>query len=272
MRARGRRLHGWRRIAGSAWGAPDDPQFYGDLELDVGALLDYQFRLREDAGERVTLTHLIGRAVAYALAENPALGVRIAHGREYPRQSVDVFFIVADPDSDELTGVKIDRADQKSVGQIADELAAAARAIRTGADPSFARTKRLLDRLPRPVARLAIRGGAWLTSDLDLDLPALGLRRESFGAAMISSVGMWGVVRAYSPLAAYYRVPVLVLLGAVREQPVAIAGKVVVRPILVLTATFDHRYVDGALAARFAAAVQDYCRDPGAHEPAITSR
>jgi len=43
----------------------------------------------------------------------------------------------------------------------------------------------------------------------------------------------------------------------------------VARPMLTLTATFDHRYVDGLHAARFAAAVRDYCATPARFEPAL---
>lgn len=267
-RPSGRRLHGWRKLAGATWGGPNDPQFYGDLEIDAGALLEYQLQLREGAGVRVTMTHLIGRAVAHALAESPGMCVRIARGREIPRETADVFFIVSDPAGEELTGVKIVRADEKSAVEIATELDAATASIRAGSDAAFDRTKVLLDRLPTAVVRRLIRVGAWLSSDLDLDLPSLGLRRESFGGAMITSVGMWGITRAYSPLADYYRVPVLVLIGAVQQRPVAVSGRVVVRPIVVCTATFDHRYVDGAHAAKFANAVQAYCADPWSFEPA----
>jgi pyruvate/2-oxoglutarate dehydrogenase complex dihydrolipoamide acyltransferase (E2) component len=50
----------------------------------------------------------------------------------------------------------------------------------------------------------------------------------------------------------------------------AVAGdEVVVRPILTMTATFDHRYVDGFHAARFAAAVRSYCESPARFEPAL---
>jgi pyruvate dehydrogenase E2 component (dihydrolipoamide acetyltransferase) len=80
---------------------------------------------------------------------------------------------------------------------------------------------------------------------------------------------MWGVGRAYSPLAHYYRVPLLVLVGAVRKAPVAIGDEVVVRPMLTLTATFDHRYVDGFHAAQFAEAVRGYCQAPAHFEPAL---
>lgn len=91
--------------------------------------------------------------------------------------------------------------------------------------------------------------------------------RQAFGGAMVTSVGMWGVRRAFSPLAAYYRVPVLVLVGAVEQRAVVVDGQVVARPVLGVTATFDHRYVDGAQAVRFAAAAREYCANPVAYEP-----
>jgi pyruvate dehydrogenase E2 component (dihydrolipoamide acetyltransferase) len=122
--------------------------------------------------------------------------------------------------------------------------------------------------LPRWLLRAAIRFCAWLTSDLNLDLPKLGLPRQAFGSAMITSVGMWDVSTAYSPLAAYYRVPVLLLVGTVESRPVAHAGSVVVRPMMTLTATFDHRYVDGLQASQFAAAIREYCAHPEKFEPA----
>ena len=127
----------------------------------------------------------------------------------------------------------------------------------------------MLAKLPPRALRAALHVGAWLTSDLNLDLSSLGMPRQAFGGAMITSVGMWGIGHAYSPLAHYYRVPVLVLVGAVRKVPVAIEDQVVVRPMLTLTATFDHRYVDGFHAAQFAEAVRSYCDAPSRFEPAL---
>ena len=48
--------------------------------------------------------------------------------------------------------------------------------------------------------------------------------RQAFGGAMVTSVGMFGVTRAYSPLAAYYKIPALVLVGAVTPRPVPSPG------------------------------------------------
>jgi len=258
-------LHGWRRLAGASWSAPRDPQFYGDIEVDAAILQTFLGDVRRRTGVHVTVTHLVGKAVAHGLVAVPELGVRLAHGREYRRESTDVFFVVAD--DDELTGVKIAAADAKPVVEIARELEARVLEIRAGNDEQLGRTKAVMERLPRPLLRGAIRLSAALTSGLNLDLPKFGLPRQPFGGAMVTSVGGWGVSHAYSPLAGYYRVPLLVLVGAVTEKPMAVAGRVVARPMLGLAATFDHRYCDGLQAVRFANAAKDYLANPQAFEP-----
>ncbi len=245
-----------------------DPQFFGDLEVDATALQRYEDEVRCATGVHVTLTHLVGRAVAHGLTAVPALQVRLAHGREYDRESVDVFFIVSTAGGQELTGVKVTGADRKSAVDIAREVTSRCAAIEAGNDPELGRSKAMLTRLPPRMLRLALHLGAWLTSDLNLDLSGLGMPRQAFGGAMITSVGMWGVGHAYSPLAHYYRVPLLVLVGAVRKCPTVVDDEVVIRPMLTITATFDHRFVDGFHAAQFAAAVRDYCEDPARFEPA----
>ncbi|MCK2218967.1 2-oxo acid dehydrogenase subunit E2 [Actinomadura sp. ATCC 31491] len=263
------RLSGWRRLAMAGWRPPRDPQFYGELDLDATPLLAFQEDVRQATGVRVTMTHLAGRAVAHALAAVPELRVRLARGRLRPRESVDVFFIVATGGGHELTGLKVRDADRKPVTAVAGELSARRSRLAEGVDPELGPAKSLMARVPRWLLRPALLLSAWLTSDLDLDLSRLGLPRQPFGGAMVTSVGMWGIDRAFSPLGDFYRIPVLVLVGAVRERPVAVAGEVVARPVLTLTATFDHRYTDGFHAARFAAAVQEYCADPARFEPPI---
>jgi pyruvate/2-oxoglutarate dehydrogenase complex dihydrolipoamide acyltransferase (E2) component len=265
----GRPVTGWRRLAGASWRAPSDPQFFGSLDVDAAALLAFIDDVRKHTAARLTMTHLVGRAVAHGLASVPAMRQRLARGREYDRESVDVFFIVTTDDGKELTGVKIEHADTKSATEISDELAQRRASIAAGTDEQFGRTKRMLEVLPRPILRAGILLSAWLTSDLNVNLPKYGLPRQAFGGAMITSVGMWDVSTAYSPLASYYRVPVLVLVGSVQPRPVAQAGSVQVRPMMTLTATFDHRYVDGYQASKFAAALREYCAHPAAFEPAV---
>jgi 2-oxoacid dehydrogenases acyltransferase (catalytic domain) len=266
-----RPVTGWRKLAGASWRAPSDPQFFGSMDIDAAALVAYAQSVRERADMHVTMTHLIGRAVAHGLQTVPALRQRLSRGRVYDRESIDVFFIITTDGGRDLTGVKIEHADEKSAVEVAAELLGRRGAIQQGADPGFGRSKQMLEALPRPLLRAGLWVSAWLTSDLNLDLPRFGLPRQAFGSAMVTSVGMWGITNAYSPLTAYYRVPVLVLIGAVEPRPAARAGLVVVRPMITVTATFDHRYVDGYQAAQFASAIHAYCANPAAFEPPLPS-
>ncbi|MBS2031486.1 MAG: 2-oxo acid dehydrogenase subunit E2 [Deltaproteobacteria bacterium] len=261
------KLTGWRRIAGAMWRAPDDPQIFGTLEVDATALLAHLAHARE-AGLHLTPTHLLGRALAYALHAVPDLNVRIVGSRLYSRPSVDIFFITAVGQGD-LSGVKVVDADQKSAPEIARELGEKASALRRGKDPGFARTKRLMERLPHFMLRPLVRLFAWLAGTHALKLPALGLEASPFGSAMVSSVGMLGLPTGFSPLAWMYKVPILVLGGQIADKPVAIEGHVEVRKVMPVTATIDHRYADGWHIAALLAPFREYLADPARFEPAL---
>ncbi len=263
------RVEGWRKVASATWRGPLDPQIYGDLEIDATELLSFIEEARAATGAHVTVTHLVGRGVAHALGENPELNVRKRRGRFVPRESVDIFFVVALDGGKDLSGVKVRDADRKSAVEIAEELSTRAGRIRTGQDADFGRSKKLLARTPGPILRLSLRLVTWLTSDLGFDLRRFGLRSHPFGSALVTSVGMFGVQHAYAPLSPFYRVPFLALVSEVAEKPVVRDGEIVARPMLTMSATMDHRYLDGSHAARLAKSVRGYLEDPRAHEPPL---
>ena len=257
----GERVTGWRRVAGAMWKAPDDPQIFGALEIDARPLLDFIERQRE-LGHRVTPTHLVGRAIAHALIEVPDLNVRISHGRSVPRDTVDIFFITAVAHGHDLSGVKITSVDRKHAVEVGEELARRSSALKSGHDAEFSRSKRLMDAFPPRLLRRALRWTAFLTEQLQLDVPALGLRRSPFGSAMVTSVGMFGIPQGFAPLAWMYDVPLLVLVGEITPKPVVIAGRVEVCDMLPITATIDHRYADGWHISKAMAAFREYLAAP----------
>lgn len=269
--SRGSAIRGWRKVSVSTWGQPPDPQIFGDLEVDARPLLAFVARARA-RGVHLTLTHLVGKAVAHAFAENPDLNGHLRLGRFVPNATADVFFIVSTGEGVDLSGVKVVRADEKPAVEIAREVAERVERIHTGRDPEFGRTKGTLDHLPRWVLRPLLRLLAWLAGDLEVDLKFLGLPRRPFGSAMVSSVGMFGIGHAYAPLSPLYRVPLLILVGEVQVRPVVDGDAIVARPILPLAASLDHRYLDGYHAARLARSLKAYCADPAAFEPALAAR
>ena len=256
----------WRKVATATWRRPSDPQIYGDIEVDAEALLAFIDEARRVTGVRVTVTHVVGKAVAHALGEHPDLNVLLSGTRFVPHDSVDIFFVASVEGGRDLSGVKIDHADRKSVVEIAQELSKRVGRIRTGDDAEFGKTKRLLAGTPVWVLRPALRALTWLTVDRGVDLKRYGLPRRAFGSAIVTSVGMFGIQHAYGPLSPQYRVAMLALVSEVRKKPVVVDDEVVARPVLSLAATLDHRYLDGAGAARLARSLQAYLGNPAAFE------
>jgi pyruvate dehydrogenase E2 component (dihydrolipoamide acetyltransferase) len=81
------------------------------------------------------------------------------------------------------------------------------------------------------------------------------------GTFTISNLGMYGVEQFIAvlnpPQAA------ILAVGAIEEQPVAREGELVVRPLMSMTLTCDHRAIDGAKAAEFLREVKTLLEEPG---------
>ena len=144
--------------------------------------------------------------------------------------------------------------------------------VRTGDDAELGKGKSLLDATPTWLLGPVLRLGTWLTADRNVDLKRFGLPRQAFGSAMVSSVGTFGVHHAYGPLSPLYRVPVLALVGEIEPKPVVVDGEIVARPMLTVSATMDHRYLDGSHAARLGKSVRAYLENPAAFEPPLRHR
>jgi len=260
---RQRELSSWRKLSLSTWGRPSDPSVYGILELDATRAIAYVRRARELSGAHVTLTHVVGKAVALAIRERPEVNAVIRRGRAvYLRESADVFFQVAFDGAEDLSGAKIARADEKSVPEIALELASRAERIRSGSDRSLLRTQRLLERMPATLRALALKAAETLTYDLGLDLRAIGVPYDQFGSAMVTNVASFGLPMGFAPLVPFSRVPIVLTVGKVTDAPLAVDGSVVVRPVLRIGATFDHRLLDGAAAGHLAERFLSVMNDP----------
>jgi pyruvate dehydrogenase E2 component (dihydrolipoamide acetyltransferase) len=81
------------------------------------------------------------------------------------------------------------------------------------------------------------------------------------GTFTISNLGMYGVEQFIAvlnpPQAA------ILAVGAIEDRPVASDGDIVVRPMMTMTLTCDHRTIDGATAADFLRTVKEFLEEPG---------
>ncbi len=248
---------------------------YGSVELDATPILAY-LEAQRARGVHATVTHVVGRALAVALAERPDLNVLIRRGRFYRREDVDIFFQIAlhadsaDPAALDLSGFVVRNADTKSVADLAAEFAIRVDSVRQDTDPEMARVRRSLGRVPAPLLRPLHWVLDALQYGLNLRLP--GVPRDSFGSAMVTNVGMFGLTSGYAPLFPPAHCPIVLLIGAVTRRPWVVADekgeRVEVRPVLPLHATLDHRVLDGVQAARIAARIRELLASPDLLDPA----
>jgi pyruvate dehydrogenase E2 component (dihydrolipoamide acetyltransferase) len=251
-----------RKLAIATWASPREGNIYGKLTLDVTEAQRYIEHVRQTTGEKITVTHLVGKAAAMALKEEPSLNGRILFRRFVPFETVDLSFLVTVEDGADLAKAKVERADEKSVADIAGELREQAGKLRRGNDEQFEKSKGPLKLMPRWMLPRFLWLVGWLTSALGLDLSNFGLDKFPFGSCIITSVGMFGIDEGYAPPTPFARVPVYLLVGAIKEQPTVIDGELAVREQLTITATVDHRFVDGYQLGTLANAFRQVFEDP----------
>lgn len=80
------------------------------------------------------------------------------------------------------------------------------------------------------------------------------------GTFTISNGGVFGSLMG-TPI---INLPQTAVLGlhAIKERPVAVNGKIEVRPMMYLALTYDHRLLDGREAVQFLIKVKEYIEDP----------
>ncbi len=255
-------LSSWRKISLHTWGNASDPTVYGTIEIDVTRALKWIARAREEHDVRVTITHLVGKAIALAIAERPEVNAIIRFGRLYQRSTIDVFYQVAFEGGENLSGAKVAEADRKSVVETARELEERAARVRAKKDKDLQKTTNVIDSIPEGWIGPMMRSITWLTYDLGLDLRKLGLPYDQFGSVMVTNVGSFGLPAGFAPLVPFARTPILLTIGAIQDKPLAIDGRVEVRPVLSIGATFDHRLLDGYQAGKLAARFKQVVEDP----------
>lgn len=257
----------WRRISLATWQAPNDPTVYGKFPVEFSKGLEYIEKINQNSNLRVTVTHYVAKAMAMTLKKHADLNGIVRFGKIYLRQSVDIFLQVAvdrqgqDKKSD-LSGAKIEHCDQKSLEEISQELKNKSGKIRQDEDEIFKESKSLLNKIPAFFLGPIVRLMSFLTYDLGFNLERFGIPYDGFGSAMVTSVGMLKVPAGFAPLVPLSRCPLILCVGEVTQSPWVEDGVVKAKPILDLSFTFDHRFMDGLSGSRMVHYFREILQNP----------
>ena len=200
-------------------------QTFMSASIDATKLLEARDTLapvvEKAAGVRLTLTDVLVKVAAAAVAAHPAMHSRwTPEGIFYPDA---IHMGVATAIDEGLVVPVIRDAGRKALADVATTRA------------------RLVERA---------RSGTLTPDEL------------TGGTVTLSSLGMLGV----EEFTAIVNPPesAILAVGAILEKPVAIDRQVVVRPVMKVTLTYDHRVIDGATAARFLNRLRELAEAPAA--------
>ncbi len=251
-----------RKLAIATWASPREGNIYGKLCIDMTNALKYIDHLRNTTGQKVTITHLIGKAAGIAYAECPDLNGRIFLGRYIPHKTVDIAFLVSLEGGANLAKFKVCDIDKKKVAVIAEELAAGADRLRKGKDNEFKKSQGMIKFLPTWLIRPMLWLTGYITGAMGVNAKWLGMEKFPFGAAIVTSVGMFGVDEGYAPPTPFARVPVYLAIPEIKKRPVVINDQIVIRSMLDLTVTIDHRFMDGHRGSMIAKLLRNLLENP----------
>lgn len=259
-----KKISTWRKISMAVWEKPGDPSVYGFLEIDASKMVLFIERLRQESGEKITVTHAAIKALAKMLEKFPELNVVIRRSRLYVRDHIDIFVQVfwEEKTRADLSGAKIRNAHRMSIAEVARALKDQSEKIRKGDDPHLKQTKSMLRFMTPRLLKWSIKILGYIGYELNIRPAFLNLPPDPFGAVMLTNIGIFGIKTGWAPLVPFSRTPTVVAMGEITPQPVVENGQVVAKPMLTLGVTSDHRIVDGYLGGLAAKYLKELLEEP----------
>ena len=268
-------ISSFRRLAIGSWQTTYDPSVYGSMDIRMDAAMAYIEAFRKRTGKRLTVTHLVAKAIAEAMRRCPEANAILRWNRIYLRKSVDLSILVVQMDEGhhkaDLAACKVVGADKKTLYELVTEIEQQVVLVRTRKDAAMEQGKKTTNRIPLFFINRFLKILTFLMYTLNLDLRWAGVPLDPFGGATITNIGSLGLDTGFVPLVPYTRVPIFVAPGAVRDTPVVEHGKVVPGKMMKLCATFDHRFIDGYHASVLSKTMHQYLEQPFEHLDKIDS-
>lgn len=256
----------FRKASLAVWKAPWDPSTYGRFELDLSNFLEWQKRLKDQKGIKISATQFIAKAFGLAFAKYPHCNVEVSSfGSIRKKQQVSATVMTHVPKSDrgaDLTLLNIANIDKLSLVDVYNKFNKQLPLTRAKRDSFLKHVYKLARYLPQILIRPIIRFYLFVVYDLRISLKWIGLPKNPFGSFVISNVGSLGLDEGHPPLVGIGRFSLMVGLGKIIDRPVVRDGVIVIAPIMAMNVTLDHRCYDGFQGVQLLNHVREFIANP----------
>lgn len=251
----------WRKVASTIYRKPVDSKILGSVEIDVTELEKFISQKRKE-GVKTTLTYIITLIVGRALREEvPELNAYIRRGKVIARERIDATVSVL-LEGGQMGSVMIENIDKHTIESFSEEIAKKIAGSRKGHENDTMKNKSAISKIPWPLRSWIYYVYKTVTLNWGLSFPLLNIDANSFGSFVVSNIGTLGLDTGFGALFPAGNISFVLILGGVEKKPVVVDDNIVIRRMLSLAATLDHRVVDGSHGGKLFRAIRHYVKSP----------
>ena len=250
----------WRKTAIAIYKPPRDGKVFGTYEVDATNLLNF-IKKKKEQGTRITVTNVVTAAIARALYfDIPDMNCFVRRGKLVKRNNASVFLAVATKGKS-VTGMVIPKAETMTVSEIATYQEEKLDRIKKGEKGSF-NIVGSIGKIPWPFRGVVVKFIKWWLFDQGLPLPFVKMHKNPFGSIALSNIGVFGLQIGYMALWPIANLPMVLAMGNIEDKPVVIDDEIVIRPMLPVSGTFDHRIMEADKIGVFKDGVERRLHNP----------
>lgn len=251
----------WRKVASTIYQKPVDSKIYGTVDLDVTDIEKFISAKRKE-GVKTTLTYLmtliIGRSIRTEAMECNSY---VRRGKIVQRDQIDSTVSVLLPGG-QMGSVKVENADKLTIEELSNVIGKEIADSRKGSESDAMQSKSFLSSVPWPFRRWIFKIYRTITVGWGISLPSIGLSANSFGSYLVSNIGTVGLDTGYGSLLPASNISFVMVLGTVIKKPVVVNDEIVIRKIMQISATLDHRVVDGSHGGKMFRGIKYLLKNP----------
>lgn len=242
----------YRKVALGTWRDAYDPSTYCLVEFDMTQARSFLVNYNKTVRTPIKVAHLVAQAFSLAVYLQPQINCLFRGKSLYRRKTVDAFHqvVVLGKGKDrfkspDLSGVSIKGTEFLSLEEKVEELYRHVKNARDGKTEASQVQRKLIPNIPNFFMGPFLSLSSFLVYVLNIKLPFLGITEDPFGSFMLSDTASIGAPNAFIPIVPYSRCGLLISTGKVYKKPVVVDDEIVIREVLPLSITFDHRLVEG---------------------------
>lgn len=252
----------WRRAAMAIYDKPTDGRILGTYEVDVTKSLAF-LKEKKSTDEHYTLTHLMIAAISRALKNDvPEMNCYALRGKIIERKSIGIWISVNIPNSNEITGFLVPESHLMGLPEIKKYMDTRVEKFKARKEAGAGKNKNILTRIPWPFRKVLVKFIRFITTTIGMELKFIHAGPESWGSVLLSNIGSFNIQYGFVSLMSISTVPAAAIMGMVQQKPVVRDGEIVIRDILPMAGSFDHRVIDGNMTGKMAVAIDRYMQEP----------